>query len=810
MSGKYALIIGTTEYTDPKLPPLTAPGKDTEDLARILKDQDICAFDEVNILLNQSSSSVIEAIDEFFDEKKPDDMLVLYFSGHGIRDDLGSLYLAFKNTIRSRLRATAIKSDYIREAMDQSRSKRQVLILDCCNSGAFPQGTKAELGGSMGMTKAFQGYGRFVLTASDATQFAWEGDKVIGETDNSLFTHFLVKGLEGEADSDSDGRITVDELYDYTYDQISRVTPKQTPTKSSSKVEGEILLRQSTRIEDIKAVALPAELIDEIEDTRPYVREAAVQKLARILAGKNIGLARSARNALEKIAAEDDSRRVAQEALESITQVTRTEIPISESQPLDEKAEDYAAQKEKNNISANIKTEVPSRKTKEIFISYSRQDQKSVDHIVEKMERAGLKVWIDREDIKAGTLWRTQIVQAIDTCKAFVLMLSPHSVISENVRKEIDLAQDSGCNIFIVMLSQVQFPAEIRYQLAGIQHIDIQSLGLNNGSDKLIETLKEYLANLIPTVESPTQQVELVIQGIDLAAFGAKKQEQLLNFLSQMANARLSDLKVVRLASGSVHAFVNMPLDVAYRLKTFALNQDTRYKQFSINAIRLLGNKKFINTTFGTLATLESISHPRLSSEKKLNVASYLLITIAAFITLSAITLLILITNFLASNNSNIKNESQLPPPLTAKTLTPERTSESSKNNPVHTPTASPAPVAAVPTTFPLKLCTTSSEYICVYTYSPQPTSLIITFIFKEEKQTSDLPYLTVKGLKFKCEILTNYRNRLYCSGPSVTGDAKLIITSSTNQVIASGSFNIQGYVVPSPTSKIRPVGPYH
>jgi hypothetical protein len=38
----------------------------------------------------------------------------------------------------------------------------------------------------------------------------WEGDKIIGETDNSLFTHFLVKGLQGEADLDSDGCITVD------------------------------------------------------------------------------------------------------------------------------------------------------------------------------------------------------------------------------------------------------------------------------------------------------------------------------------------------------------------------------------------------------------------------------------------------------------------------------------------------------------------------------------------------------------------------------------------------------------------------
>src|ERR1044071_3623589 len=121
-----ALIIANTEYIDPGLAQLTAPGKDAEDFARVLKDQNLCGFDQVKVLLNQLSSSVIEAIDEFFDQKKPDDMLVLYFSGHGVRDELGSLYLAFRNTIRTRLRSTAIKADYIKEAMDQSRSKRPV------------------------------------------------------------------------------------------------------------------------------------------------------------------------------------------------------------------------------------------------------------------------------------------------------------------------------------------------------------------------------------------------------------------------------------------------------------------------------------------------------------------------------------------------------------------------------------------------------------------------------------------------------------------------------------------------------------
>lgn len=322
MSSKFALVIGNTEYADPGLAQLTAPGKDAEDFARVLKDKGLCEFDDVRVLLNQVSSAIIEAIDEFFDQKKPDDLLVLYFSGHGVRDELGALYLAVKNTIRSRLRSTAIKSDYIREVMDQSRSRRQVLVLDCCNSGAFEQGTKAATGVSVGTATAFEsGFGRIILTASDSTQFAWEGDKVIGETDNSLFTHFLIEGLEGEADIDGDGRITVDELYDYAYEKVKHATPKQTPSKFSSKQQGEIILRQNISIEEIKSVPLPTPLLDSIENPFSDIRLGAVQQLTKLLNGKNLGLARSAREALEKIAQDDDSRQVQRAAglaLESV------------------------------------------------------------------------------------------------------------------------------------------------------------------------------------------------------------------------------------------------------------------------------------------------------------------------------------------------------------------------------------------------------------------------------------------------------------------------------------------------------------
>ncbi|HXQ33457.1 MAG TPA: hypothetical protein VN843_05495, partial [Anaerolineales bacterium] len=187
------------------------------------------------------------------------------------------------------------------------------------------------------------GYGRIVLTASDATQFAWEDDIVSGGTGNSLFTHFLIKGLEGEADLDGDGRITIDELYDYAYEQISKITPKQTPTKSASKQGGEIVLRQITRIQDIKPVTLPDPLISEVENPSPEVRLSALQPLVKLLNGKNLGLARSAREALERIEKEDDSRRVSQaatQALESIRQAEQLAAQKAEEERLArEKAE---------------------------------------------------------------------------------------------------------------------------------------------------------------------------------------------------------------------------------------------------------------------------------------------------------------------------------------------------------------------------------------------------------------------------------------------------------------------------------------
>lgn len=238
-----------------------------------------------------------------------------------------------------------------------------------------------------------------------------------------------------------------------------------------------------------------------------------------------------------------------------------------------------------------------------VFISYSRRDVEIVNQFVEAMTRAGIEIWIDREDIRAGNSWRVQIVEAIDTCGAFVLMLSGASALSPNVHKEVILAQDSGRTIFPVMLEPVKIPAVIRYQLAGLQFIDLPLIGFEKAAAQLVSVLKEHLKKIKPPDEAAYKQAELVIQGVSLSAFTAEKQEQLLAFLSTLTGADPSQLRIANMAAGSLHIFVDMPASAAFQLKTLALNNDPRFKQQGIVSLRLAGSALFIHTAQGKITS---------------------------------------------------------------------------------------------------------------------------------------------------------------------------------------------------------------
>ena len=85
---RFALIIANYEYQDPDFRQLVAPAQYAEALARVLKDPAVGGF-EVQTLLNKPWYEVNPAIETFFADRSPEDLLLLYFSGHGVKDEWG-------------------------------------------------------------------------------------------------------------------------------------------------------------------------------------------------------------------------------------------------------------------------------------------------------------------------------------------------------------------------------------------------------------------------------------------------------------------------------------------------------------------------------------------------------------------------------------------------------------------------------------------------------------------------------------------------------------------------------------------------
>ncbi|MGI5455690.1 caspase, EACC1-associated type [Streptomyces sp. CA-249302] len=296
------MLIATYEYQDRALRQLTAPAHDAEALAAVLRDPDIAGF-EVTTLVNQPHHLVGEAIGEFYRDRRRDDLTLLYFTGHGLKDDDGRLYLAMANTCHDGLLFTALSAEQIDQAMEGCSSRRKVLILDCCYSGAFPAGRISKADTAVHALERFQGCGRTVLTASDATQYSFEGNQAYGQAAQSVFTRYLVQGLrDGSADLDGDGDITLDELYGYVHDRVVDEMPQQRPKKQDS-VEGRIVIARNINW------TLPAHLRHALGSPIATDRLGAVDGLAHLHRIGNDLVRRRALDELQRLV-DDDSRLV--------------------------------------------------------------------------------------------------------------------------------------------------------------------------------------------------------------------------------------------------------------------------------------------------------------------------------------------------------------------------------------------------------------------------------------------------------------------------------------------------------------------
>ncbi|MDI2130315.1 caspase, EACC1-associated type [Yinghuangia seranimata] len=333
-----ALVVATAAYVDPGLSRLRSPVHDVAELAGVLADPGIGGFDVVRVV-DRPHHELKFAVEDFLAARKGDELIFVYLSCHGVRDGRGRLYFAATDTRKSHLASTGVESAWLLDLLDECRAGRQVVVLDCCFSGAFAvAGAKADAELDLGRRLGGQGRGRVVLTASRAGEYSFEGKPLsAGGTGASAFTAGLVEGLRtGWADTDNDGLITVEDAYDYA---CTRVGVGQTPQRWVFGGEGRLVLARSAAGVRVEPTPLPDGLRMSLESPYPEVRIGAVNTLGVWLRGDDHG---------ERITAGVELRRVVETEAPRVASVARTllgtapDTPAGSPRPMSVKASESA------------------------------------------------------------------------------------------------------------------------------------------------------------------------------------------------------------------------------------------------------------------------------------------------------------------------------------------------------------------------------------------------------------------------------------------------------------------------------------
>ncbi|MCI0710661.1 MAG: TIR domain-containing protein [Chloroflexi bacterium] len=117
-----------------------------------------------------------------------------------------------------------------------------------------------------------------------------------------------------------------------------------------------------------------------------------------------------------------------------------------------------------------------------VFISYSRKDEAFARQLVADMQAAGLDVWFDRTSIQPGENWDKAIEEGLVAAVAVVIILSPDSMASDNVRNEINFARDNDQ----LLLPVLHRPTRIILNLETINWIDVSTAELYQANLKTL------------------------------------------------------------------------------------------------------------------------------------------------------------------------------------------------------------------------------------------------------------------------------------------------------------------------------------
>ncbi|WP_030252612.1 caspase, EACC1-associated type [Streptomyces violens] len=245
MSRNHALLIGTALYEDETYPALPSVRADVHFLSQVLELPAVGRYEKCERVEDSTKTVVRQEVERFLNDREPDELVVVYLSGHGAYDqEDGQLYFVAADTRADRLPQTGVSAAYLTEQLEACAARRKVLVLDCCFSGRAVQGFRSKGPTEERAVPVIEASGVYVLTASQQ----WEAAYTAAVDQPSQFTKAMVDGLHsGRADTDSDGMVSADDLFRYVSRAMKDAPDgrRQTPTKSSLHVTGDVYLARS-------------------------------------------------------------------------------------------------------------------------------------------------------------------------------------------------------------------------------------------------------------------------------------------------------------------------------------------------------------------------------------------------------------------------------------------------------------------------------------------------------------------------------------------------------------------------------------
>lgn len=225
----HALVIGVANYPNVNPLPETILN-DARDIRDLLTDNGRCGYRSGNVIQlldNVATTDRIRmALSELAARAGPDDTVVVFFSGHGAHDLQGGdtdQYILPYEADPMDLPGTAIVGSDMTAMLREIKAGRLLVLFDSCHSGGagdpkalLPQ-FKAGLSEEYYQALA-QGKGRVVMASSRPDEVSW----ALADMRNSLFTHYLLEALRGQAKTLGDGYVRVFDVFRHVAEHVSQ------------------------------------------------------------------------------------------------------------------------------------------------------------------------------------------------------------------------------------------------------------------------------------------------------------------------------------------------------------------------------------------------------------------------------------------------------------------------------------------------------------------------------------------------------------------------------------------------------------